>query len=199
MTATVGDIVYKLTNADGTTYGGMQWAEGVTNEATGSMEQDLCTDGWIHAYEHPLLAVLLNPIHAEFSNPILWEAKGKIGKRDGQLKCGCRKLTTIRRMELPVVTAEQRVRFAILCAKTGCDDPAWNRWADDWLSGKDHSARVAEMAWAETVAATKAKRAEAAVWAREVATEAGFAVECAARAGSINLIELAEQAMREEI
>lgn len=36
---------------------------------------------------------------------------------DGQLKCGCKTLTTVREIPLPAITTEMRVRFAILCAK----------------------------------------------------------------------------------
>src|SRR5262250_2167785 len=96
--------LYKLTDERGQTRGGTQWGEDVTHEALGADGRDLCSSSWIHAYEHPLLAALLNPIHADFQSPQLWEARGEIGKRDGQLKCGCRKLTTVRQIELPTIT-----------------------------------------------------------------------------------------------
>ena len=106
--------LYKLTDKNDKTYNKTQWGENVTHEATG--EGDLCTEGWFHAYTHPLLAVLLNPIHANLSNPHLWEAEGEIGNDDHGLKVGCKKLTTIKRLNLPEITSEQIVRFAILCA-----------------------------------------------------------------------------------
>ena len=147
--------LYKLTDANGRTQNATQWGPGVSHSAKGAEDQPLCSDGWIHAYESPLLAVLLNPIQADFVKPLLWEARGAIGKREGQLKCGCRTLMTVRQIPLPVVTTEQRVRFAILCAKVVCKDPAWNHWADGWLSGKDRSKEAsAEAAAAATAAAT---------------------------------------------
>ena len=92
--------LYKLTDQDGRTRAGQagetQWGLGVKHKATGKPGQALCTDGWIHAYKHPLLALLMNPIHAKICNPRLWECEGRIGKRAGQLKCGCRTLTTVR-------------------------------------------------------------------------------------------------------
>ena len=76
--------LYKLTDRDGQTRNGTQWGPGMSHSGTGKGE--LCGPGWIHAYEHPLIAVLLNPIHAIFQNPRLWEAEGEVGLRDGQIK-----------------------------------------------------------------------------------------------------------------
>ena len=52
--------LYKLTDDSGRTYNNTQWSEGSTHTASG--DGDMCRQGWIHAYTHPLLAVLLNPI-----------------------------------------------------------------------------------------------------------------------------------------
>ena len=165
---------------------------GMSHSGTG--EGGLCGPGWIHAYEHPLIAVLMNPIHADFKNPRLWEAEGKIAIRDGQLKCGCATLTTIREIPLPAITAEMRVRFAILCARealTAADAAckAWNAWADKWLSGEDRSAAAA--AKADAAAAKAAYDAagavgpaayDAAAWAAEAAEAAAASAYAAYRA-----------------
>ena len=184
--------LYKLTDGDGQTWGGTQWGPGVSHSGTGKGE--LCGPGWIHAYEHPLVAVLMNPIHAHFKNPRLWEAEGEIAIRDGQLKCGCKALTTIREIPLPAITAEMRVRFAILCARealTAADAAckAWNAWADKWLSGEDRSAAAA--AKADAAAAKAAYDAagavgpaayDAAAWAAEAAEAAAASAYAAYRA-----------------
>lgn len=148
--------LYKLTDADGYTrrgeYNECLWGEGVSHRGTG--KGDLCGPGFIHGYEVvpgyerecAILAMLMNPIHADIDHPRLWECEGEIVKRDGQLKCGCVTLTTKREIDLPAVSSTQKIRFAILCAKEVCTDQRWNAWADDWLSGKDRSARAA---WAE--------------------------------------------------
>jgi hypothetical protein len=83
--------------------------------------------------------VLLNPIHADYRYPILWECEGEIAIREGQLKCGCVELTTLRQVELPVVTTEQHIKFAILCAFEVCEKPFFVEWAKKWLSGEDRS------------------------------------------------------------
>lgn len=129
--------VYKLTDEHGQTHGGTQWGENVTHTAPG--RGDLCGPGWIHAYSDPLLAVLLNPIHAGFEHPRLWECEADVGKDDHGCELGCTSLTTLRELPLPEVTTEQRVRFAILAAKQVCTDERWLAWAEGWLSGQDRS------------------------------------------------------------
>src|SRR5574341_593084 len=147
-------MLYKLTDENDCTHGSTQWGPNVTHTATGQGE--LCGPGWIHAYTHPLLAVLLNPIHADFRQPHLWEATGKIGKTDHGLKVGCRSLTTRRQLPLPAITTEQHVRFAILCALVVYRDATFCKWADDWLCGRDRSAAAA---WAAEAAAAAAEAA----------------------------------------
>jgi hypothetical protein len=159
-------VVYKLTDANSQTYDKTQWGEGVTHRTNGTDE--LCGPGWLHAYTHPLLAVFLNPIHANFVDPILWEAEAD-GKTlsDKGLKVGYSEITTIRQIPLPVVTTFHRIRFAILCARSVYKNSDWLAWADNWLSGKDRSAEAAAAAEAEARAAwaAEARAAWAAKWA----------------------------------
>ena len=157
--------VYKLTDSDLKTYEGYQWALGETRTFTGTGE--LCGPGWAHAYTHPLLAVLLNPIHANFSTYRLFEAEGVIGQTDHGLKVGCSTLTLTKEIRVPAVTTEQRIQFAIFCALAVYAEPSFVAWAERWLSGLD--------------------RFETAAWA------AAWAAESAAKA-SIDLIDLAKAA-----
>ena len=85
-------LLYKLTDAQAQTHGDTQWGDNVEHTAPGT--GPLCSAGWIHAYTDPLLAVLLNPIHAKFSSPRLWEADGDVGATDHGLKVGCTRLRT---------------------------------------------------------------------------------------------------------
>ena len=180
-------MLNKLTDKNDQTYGGCQWGEGVTVETSG--EGELCGPGWTHWYTHSLLAVLLNPIHGNFdlTTAHLWEGEGEVKKTDHGLKVGCQKATTLRRVELPEVTTEQRVRFAILCAKEICNEPTWINWADRWLSGEDRTEVSAE--WAAKAAA------EAAEWAAEWAEWAEWAAEAAKAADLLDLIAIAKMAM----
>lgn len=197
---------YKLTTHGGRTRVGYdnetQWGENVTHTTSG--EGELGGPGWLHYYTHPLLAVLLNSIHAEIVDPALWEchAAGKI-KEDRGLKCGCTSLTTLRRIPLPVVTTAQRVRFAILCARQVHRNKDWLKWADKWLSGEDRSG-VAARAAAYSAAYPAARAAYSAAYsdaysARDAAYSAACSAAYSARVGTtINLIALAEQAIQEE-
>jgi hypothetical protein len=172
--------LFKLTDENGRTRGNTQWGAGVTHRATGR-GTELCSAGFIHAYEHPLLAVLLNPIHADFANPQLWEARGRVSKREGQLKCGCKTLTTVRQIPLPEITNEQRIRFAICCAWLVCETPAWRRWAVGGLDGSDRSSAAA---WAAATAAETAAWAAARTAAREAERAAARTAETAARSSA---------------
>ena len=200
--------LYKLTDADGRTYGETQWGEGVTHTTDG--EGELCGPGWLHAYTDPLLAVLLNPIHANVTSPRLWECEGEVGQSDHGLKVGCTSLTTTREIPLPVVTTEQRVRFAILCAWEVCEDSAWRVWATGWLDGSDRSKAAAEAAaectamaaaaWAAECAAMAAA-AWAAAWAEARAMAAAAMAAAMAAAGApreLNLASIAQRAMEVE-
>jgi hypothetical protein len=185
--------LYKLTDENDRTYGGCQWGEGVEHTASG--EGDLCGHGWLHAYTDPLLAALLNPIHADFQNPHLWEADGDVGCSDCGLKVGCTRLRTTQQIPLPEVTLEDRVRFGILAVKKVYYNPRWTEWADDWISGADRSARsakraAAEAAWAAARAAAEAAWAAARA-AAESARAAARAAWAAARAAALDLPAIA--------
>jgi len=155
--------LYKLTDEYGQTHGGCQWGEGIEHTASG--EGPLCHSGWLHAYTHPLLAVFMNPIHANFERPRLWEADGDVGISDGNLKVGCTRLKTLRELPVPEVTREQRIRFAIACALQVWDDATFRNWALAWLDGSDRSDNAA-LAASETARAKAAwaKAAKAAAW-----------------------------------
>ena len=181
--------LFKLTDQNCETYNHTKWGEGVTHKTNGYGE--MCGPGWLHAYTSPELAVLLNPIHANFSNPILWECEGVVEKTDNGLKVGTTQLTTIKRIILPEVTTIQRVAFGILCSQTVYSNPQFNRWAKDWLTGKDRSERAAsEAASRAAEAASRATRAasqaasRAAQAASQAASEASQAASEASQAAS---------------
>ena len=193
-------VVYKLTEQNMTTHGGFRWEIG--KQATASGKGELCGPGWLHCYSDPLLAVLLNPIHAGIRNPRLFraEASGE-SKHDHGLKSGYTKMTLVEEIPVPDVTTEQRVRFGILCSTKVYNDPTYTSWAGGWLSGKDRSAAAAEAAWAAAEAAEATSRA--ASWAVRVsrasraASWAAWAAAWAERAASqadIDLVAIAREA-----
>jgi len=185
--------LYKLTDENCYTRRGKsnetRWGENVTHTARRGATRYLCTSGVIHAYESPLLAALFNPIHTHMHSPLLWEAKGKIVVRDGQVKCGCVRLTTLRQVPPPEITIIQRVAWAILCARSMSDPPApWGLWAAGWLSGRDRSADAARKAEVETAAPAPNLRSSA---ARECAAIAA-ARACAAETAAVACMYAAE-------
>jgi hypothetical protein len=203
--------LYKLTDQNMRTHGGYQWELGKRRIAKGVSGQPLCSDGWLHAYEDWRLALFLNPIHAGFHSPRLFEASGKIGKREGQLKCGCRALTLVREMEFIAPTTNQRVAFAIYCGQTVPKPQEWNGWASRWLSGEDRSAAsayaadayaVAAAAYAAAAAAAAAAYAAAAAAAADAYAAAAYAANAAAHAhasaAALDLFAIAKRAMEFE-
>ena len=173
---------YKLTDKDGYTRKGKEneclWGENITHIATGKGSL-LCSRDLIHVYRNPLIASFMNPSHADFQNPLLWECEAKGDcNHDGQLKSGFKTVTTIRRIDLPVITLEQRIRISIYCALKQYSDLSFVKWANAWLDGSDRSARAA---WAarEAAAAWAAQAAWAAEWAAWAAREAAAAAQAA--------------------
>jgi hypothetical protein len=100
--------LYKLTDENMCTYNNTQWVLGEWKETDGE-QQRLCTDSWLHAYESPFIAVLMNPDHRNFTNPRLFEAEGDgYYLDDNGLKCGVSKLRLVKEIPLPVVTNKQK-------------------------------------------------------------------------------------------
>jgi hypothetical protein len=176
--------LYKLTNREGKTRAGWanetQWGENTTHTAVGPENGPLCSDSWIHAYESPEMAIIMNPAHAIIQHPILWEAEGHICLSESGLKCGCRTLTTIRETPLPNITLEQRIRFTIGCAAQVYADPSWVAWATQWVSGADRTEAAANAAEAAYAAA----RSVAYTAANYAAYAANFAAYAAAKAAN---------------
>jgi hypothetical protein len=178
-------IPCKLTDKNCYTKDRTLWGENITHEATGSSNQALCSDGWIHFYEHPLIAVFMNPMHAQFNEPRLYSCliEGEI-KKDGQLKSGCRKLTTLLRLPLPVITSEQRTEIGIRCAMIVYKKQHWSLWAQKWLSGEDRTEKSADDATYEAAADEAAAYAAAGSAEANAAEAAEAAVDAAYAAAS---------------
>jgi hypothetical protein len=193
--------LYKLTNQDCTTKNNTLWGENITHKTNG--EGNLCSSGWLHAYQSPELALFMNPIHGNFPSPILWEAEGEGDfKDDNGLKCGVTQLTTVKKLDIVVPTTEQCIKFALLCAKEVYKDDKFLQWCENWLNGTDRSEAAAEAeAWvaaeaAEAAAEAAAWAAEAAAWAaaRAAGAAAWVAAEAAAEAEAWVAAEAAEAA-----
>jgi len=193
---------YKLTNQDMRTHNGFQWELG-KEVITDGENDELCNDSWLHYYHHPLLAVLLNPIHAQINNPRLFEVKA-LGKHldDKGLKGGCTNMILVKEIELPEITLNQQIAFSILCTLEVYKESTYVLWANDWLNNIDRSAAAAaDTARAAAAARTARAAAAADAAARAAASDAAYAAYDAydaARyaAADINLIKLAKKALK---
>ena len=220
--------LYKLTNKNGCTHGNTQWGIGVTHELKARKKPRLCTKGVLHAYKNINLALLLNPNHANISNPKIWEAEGKIVVEDYG-KVGCFKLTTTKELSCPdwYIDDKKRrrvqVQFAVLCAESVLhiyenQYPDDNRprkaieAAQNYLKKPSNAAAKAANAAAKAAnaaakaakaayeAAKAAKAANAAYAANAAAYEAANAVAYAAKAANVEIdfCALADQAVKME-
>jgi len=132
------NIRYKLTDQDLITFNNTQWILNEWKQTSGL--DGLCTDGWLHCYTNPLLAILLNPIHADIINPRLFkcEVEGKC-LTDNGLKEGWTRMRIIEEMEVPQLSPVNKVAFAILCALEVCKEEKFVKWANNWLDGSDRT------------------------------------------------------------
>jgi hypothetical protein len=159
---------------------------GEWHEANG--EGGLCTAGMIHDYDDPWIAVVMNPAHAAIHNPVMYETERDGPTETDGLKCGCKRLRLVRRVDIPDVPRVQRVAFGILAAMQVCHDDVWLTWARAWLSGEDRSstsARYAAEAAAYVAFAAAATAAAYAAYAHDYAAEA--AAEAAATANGVTI------------
>jgi len=201
-------IRYKLTDQDMQTHGGCQWEIG-RKKTISKKGNELCSGDVFHFYDSPLLAVLLNPIHADIANPRMFECEiDAIAAHDG-LKGGCKKMALVREIELPEISVTQKIAFGVLSAMEVCPDRSFKRWARGWLSGKNRTAEAAADAAVHAVAlaadasdsyaahaAHAALAAYAAADAALAAVHAAYAAEAAARANKhVGFVAIAEKAM----
>lgn len=176
---------YKLTDQQMQTYNKFQWELNKWYKVSG--EKKLCSDGWLHFYSHPLLAVFLNPIHAAINNPRIFkvEVKGKY-EDDNGLKCGYSEARLIKELALPVITLNQHIAFEILCAMEVYKEKSFVEWANDWLSARDRSVAATQAAWTAYAAATTQAAWTGATWT-------GATKE---KNKKVNLIKIAKKALK---
>ena len=191
----------KFTDSDNTTYNDTIWVPGKWRKTDGSGE--LCGPGWLHYYEHPLLAELHNPIHGKYDTGAkLWEIQvGRKILRDDQMKAGATRIRLIREIGRPDITIVQRLAYGILCAKAVYRDRTWNNWADKWLSGEDRSGNAANDGYVNADVSPAWKAADAVCMAEErVISQALYRIAAAADDAAvthpdIDLLTIAKRAM----
>lgn len=174
-------IMYKLVSQKMTSRNEMEWKIGKTNKALGE-GVSLCSADLLHCYISPLQAVMFNPIHANFKNPKLLKIECSAILAEDGLKYGCKEQTPLEEIALPEITTIQLVAFAVKVALEVYKDPAFEEWADNWLSGKDRSiesAHANNAADAAEAARNTAAEAAAAYAAADAAHVAAYATHVA--------------------
>lgn len=194
---------YKLLSQVLTSYSNTQWEldKTITVSVPGNA---MCTNQVLHCYNHPLLAVILNPAHADIKNPRLFEISvDEIVSNDG-LKFASKSQTLIKELELPKISLEQKVEFGIRVAKLVCKDEKWNEWADNWLNGSDkskesaYSANTINIAYVANAATYATYVADAVLAATYVADAAAWVVDWAVDKNEFNqkMINIIEEIVK---
>lgn len=149
---------FKLTDQDGCSWGGLRWEVGKVVYPVG-VGCKPCGPGVLHAYISGEVAVLANPVHANISNPRLFEIEGDGWETDGLKRWTCGPCRVVRELEVPVLRLEELVAWVICLAPHS----STRSWAVGWLNGSDRSYESARAAvtWAAAAAAAAAARAEA--------------------------------------
>lgn len=172
---------YKLVSQTYTTQNNTLWRDAhgkwLTVSASGE-GSGLCTPGVIHFYDHPMLAVLFNPLHAGILNPRLLKIRTSRPVAHDGLKGGCKYARAVGELPVPSLSLTQWIEFAIRVALHVYKEPSFRKWAHGWLTDTDRSAATAAAA---AEAARTAFAASAAAYAA-YATYASAAYSSAAYA-----------------
>ena len=135
-------IFYKLVSS---TYEGTGEELRGKKYAMESVDPDY-TYNWYHLDKTPELAELSSTVFIVPDDFSLWETKpgGLIKYENGIV--ACTECELVQEVSAPDIRLVQRVEITIRAVKLVCDNEAWNRWADDWLSDKDRTYETAAAA-----------------------------------------------------
>lgn len=129
-------MYYFITDSTGKDWMGRQWGEGVSHTETNDNYYFTC-------YHSPTVAALMVAANDEYPNHRLWLAEpfGDITNYDYRdISTG---MKTVREVETPKLTVEQRITFGIVCALNTVEHPLFQQWGFDWLKGRDRSKEAA--------------------------------------------------------
>lgn len=80
----------------------------------------------------PLLAIMINPLHAECVRPRLFEISSKFGQDQNTVH-------RVREINLPEVLPEQKLAFAMYCVRSLVSECVFGTWVERWLANNDRS------------------------------------------------------------
>lgn len=169
------DIAYKLVDQEGFTRRGFpgetQWLPvGSVVHPVGE-GTEACGPGVLHAYATPEIGVLMNPVHADISNPRCLRV-GIVGdgewESDGMKRWTTSSLTILDEIKVPKLHPEDLAAWAIVMAPHS----SIREWAIGWLSGEDRTCRSAKIAQTVIWGEWKATATQRAVQAAHAVAEA---------------------------
>lgn len=105
-----------------------------TNRANGKRyySGDIVSRNIWECADSPLLAIMINPLHAECVRPRLFEIGGKFGQDQNNVH-------RVREIDLPEVSPEQKLAYAMYCVRSLIPEHAFDAWVERWLANDDRS------------------------------------------------------------
>jgi len=176
--------LYKLTDQNGNTQNNTNWIPKTTHEKQSCSNPELCSANVYHAYTNANWTLFINPIHADISNPRMFECSGDIVVSDWG-KLGCFKKTSKKELQMPAWYTNQKTRkqvqvmFAVLCTESVLR--VYETYSDDLRPRQAIEAAKEYLKYQTTGAADAAARAAYAAYAAAYAAGAAAGAACAAR------------------
>jgi hypothetical protein len=130
-------MYYFTTNSDGKDWLGRQWAVG-----TSFTEEN--PNYWFLCYDHPLVALLMNPGTDQYKNPRVWLAELGADKLKYDYRFVSKEMKLLQEVEVVVPTLAQRQAFGIVCALNTVTNQMFSEWGLGWLRGRDRSQERAQ-------------------------------------------------------
>jgi hypothetical protein len=110
-----------------------QWELNVWKKATGE-GQELCSDGFLHCYPSPEIAVLMNPNQADFSYPRIFECECKgESLNNNDLELGFKEMKLTKEIKLPEISIKQKIKIALFCALEVHNEINFLKWVNRWF------------------------------------------------------------------
>jgi hypothetical protein len=126
---------YLMTDLDGRTRRGFRIETGRV-DVRNAWNTDIVAENIWECGESPLLAVMANPVHVECVRPRLFQLSGNTVNNAGVAYFQHHR---IREIDIPSVSAEQKLVFAMYCVRTLSPEHAFAAWAERWLAKIDRS------------------------------------------------------------
>ena len=127
---------YLLANAENNTWRGSRILPG-HSVFSSKADNNIVTRNAFEFGDSPLVAIMLNPWHAELDSPKMLEfqfSQVALVKDDPRINM------QVREIETPSVTTDQKIVFALMVLTEVYENESFMQWAKHWICGSDRSA-----------------------------------------------------------